>query len=116
MLGYEPTIDTIDCRAKELKAKLSLVENYLMQNSEHYLSSINASLGQMPTQKDFYSGRIRSQELRNILGKLRQVLEYSRTITRLNIRMKNIKSTLKILERIPNIKKMNLIELKTINK
>lgn len=50
------------------------------------------------------------------MGKLRQALDYSRRITLLNIRMKNLRSTLKILEKIPNIKKMNLIELKTINR
>jgi len=116
MLGYEPNVETIDGRVKELKVKLSMVETYLMEHSQEYLTSINSSLVQLPNQKDFYSGRIRSQELRNIIGKLKQVLDYSRTITRLNIRMKNIKSTIKILEKIPNIKKMNLIELKTINK
>jgi hypothetical protein len=36
-------------------------------------------------------------------------------ITRHNIKLKNIKDTLKILEKIPNIKKMTLFELKNIN-
>lgn len=43
------------------------------------------------------------------------VMDCGKKITRLNILAKNLKDTLKILEKIPNIKKMNLIELKSIN-
>ena len=43
------------------------------------------------------------------------MLAKGRSISRLNIKLNNIKTLIKIMQKIPNIKKMNLIELKTIN-
>ena len=79
------------------------------------MTKINSSLNELQDIRGFYSGRMKSQELRNIIQKLKRVLDCSRRITKLNIKLKNIKSTVKIVSKIPNVKKMNLIELKTIN-
>jgi hypothetical protein len=46
---------------------------------------------------------------------MNKILCRSRAITKLNIHIKNIKNTLKLLEKVPNIKKMNLMELKAID-
>lgn len=43
------------------------------------------------------------------------MLGRSKSITRLNITIKNLKTTLKLLEKVPNIKKMGLVELKAID-
>ena len=43
------------------------------------------------------------------------MLAKGRSISRLNIKLNNIKTLMKIMQKIPNIKKMNLIEIKTIN-
>lgn len=43
------------------------------------------------------------------------MLAKGRSISTLNIKLNNIKTLMKIMQKIPNIKKMNLIELKTIN-
>lgn len=39
----------------------------------------------------------------------------SKAITRLNITIKNLRNTLKLVEKVPNIKKMGLVELKAID-
>lgn len=54
-------------------------------------------------------------ELQVKLKRLEEANRKSKRITQLNIRLKNIKSTLKILTGLPNIHKMSLIELKSIN-
>lgn len=46
---------------------------------------------------------------------MNKILCKGKIITKLNIRIKNIKNTIKLLDKVPNIKKMNLMELKSID-
>lgn len=43
------------------------------------------------------------------------MLNKGKAITRLNIHIKNLKATLKLIEKVPNIRKMNLVQLKAID-
>lgn len=47
--------------------------------------------------REFYSGRMKGQELRGIMNKLKMMLDYGKKITRLNIIVNNLKNTIKIL-------------------
>lgn len=44
-----------------------------------------------------------------------RLLSKSKAIARLNITIKNLRNTLKLVEKVPNIKKMGLVELKAID-
>lgn len=47
LLGYDPNVEAISNRSTELKKKLSVVEGYLLENSEDYLQKINLSLNEL---------------------------------------------------------------------
>lgn len=72
-------------------------------------------MGQLQELKQFYCGRKKAQEARGAMERLKLGLDRARKITRLNIHANNIKSTIKLLEKIPSIKKMTLRELKAID-
>jgi hypothetical protein len=94
---------------------LEVVDTYLLEHYAEYLLNINRSLEQFEEGREFYATRRKVGETRFLLEKMSKMLGRSKSITRLNITIKNLKDTLKLLEKVPNIKKMGLVELKAID-
>jgi hypothetical protein len=59
--------------------------------------------------REVYSCRMKALALRRTLLSLNNVFIRSKAIVRQNIKIKNLKAVLKIIEKIPNVKKMNLV-------
>ena len=115
MLGYEPSVEAISMKVGDLKVKLQAIDGYLLQHYAEYLGSISQSVSQFEEGRQFYATRKKVGEARFMLQKMSRLLNRSKTITRLNITIKNLRHTLKLLEKVPNIKKMGLVQLKGID-
>lgn len=114
MLGSEPSPEAISSRVATLDHSLQAINTYLLSSYNQYISTINHSIYGYD-ERDFYSTRKKSIELRECIEKLTRVLDKGKAITRLNIHIKNLKATLKLAEKVPNIQKMNLVQLKAID-
>jgi hypothetical protein len=115
MLGYEPSLEAISLRASALKGKLQVIDGYLLEHYSHYMESMGRSLESFEEGREFFSTRRKVGEARFMLEKMSRLLSRSKTITQHNITIKNLRNTLKLLEKVPNIKKMGLLELKAID-
>ena len=86
-----------------------------MEHSPHYIEQINLSLRELQDIKGCYSARMKGQEVRGIIARMKRALSCGQRISRLHIRLKNVKSVAKIAGKLPNVCKMSLVELKTID-
>ena len=85
-----------------------------MGNSHrHYLNTVQEAVTQLEG-RELFLPRKKVMELRARYETMKQYLKRIKRITQLNIKLRNKREVIKILERIPNIKKMKLGELKAI--
>jgi hypothetical protein len=78
-----------------LDHSLHAINTYLLSSYNKYIATINQSICGYD-ERDFYSTRKKSIELRECIEKLTRVLNKGKTITKLNIHIKNLKATLKL--------------------
>ena len=81
-----------------------------------YLSTIRTSISGIESISLRLKGASeQSSELRKSMAILKIISTRTKKITVLNIKSKNLKNTLKVLEDVPKLRKMSVFELKQIN-
>lgn len=88
---------------------------YMLEKYQGNLANMFIVLAYYENKKEIGIFRRKAEELRSRLALLSKAIEKTQMIARTNIRLKNIKTTLRLLNKIPNVTKMKLAELKQIN-
>lgn len=73
------------------------VDDYMLAHYGEYLTTLGKSLNLSEGDKGIFQTRRKAGELRTIIERLKRMQEKSKAIAKLNIQIKNLKSTLKLL-------------------